>query len=705
MATDELETEIDRRAYGLHGLKIEEISAVEQKLHCMKTTIAILTLHDLDAVDKLMVRHSRTIGFLTRETLKVYLEKECVLGAKTANGRLIGYLLYGAYPNRFRISQICVSEKFQGQGITRQLVDQLKASATNQKVIELRCRRDFPAHSMWPKLGFIPLDERPGRSLAGHPLTLWQLTLAPKDQLSLFQANASDETRDVAIDAQIVFDLDEPDSAKTAPSKALLADFLVDSLSFWITDELFVEIDRQQDGAQRRKARQRAHEFSKVECDSQSAEHFEAVIRPLFTSNTASKQSDIRHLAKVAASDISTFVTRDRVLLEKSADISALTNVQVISPTELSIQLHEQSNGPDYAPTRVSGPDLKWRRFALDDFASFPFTSLLNKGERQGQFREKLEPFLARTDHYECEILLSGDGVAAIRVLSKSFDKALTVHLSRVVHSTDRSLFQSFLVADTVEKAVAQNLGMVKFEKTFLDPSFKPSLLKIGFTECPESFVRFCFALSLDRQEVSSTIAELCPESISNYLNLSDLELERYCSPLSLEEAREKYFLVPVRPGYAMSLVDRGGAADDLFGGNISVLLRWDNVYYRKKTLHRILQPPARILWYVTGNQNQIVAASHLDEVQIGAAKELFKKFKKIGVLAWNDIYEMCKGDPSNEIMAVQFSHTFPFRKPLSLDSMRAVFQENGTGLWLQSASRLSATIFHKLFQLGYPNP
>ena len=651
-----------------------------------------------------MVRHRRTIGFLTRETLKVYLEKECVLGAKTDDGQLIGYLLYGAYPNRFRIGQLCVSEKFQGQGIARQLVDQLKVSATNQKVIQLRCRRDFPAHNMWPKLGFIPLDERPGRSSAGHPLTLWHFTLAPKDQLSLFQANASDETLDVAIDAQIFFDFDEPDSAKTKPAKALLADFLVDSLSLWITDELFVEIDRKQDDAQREKARQRAHEFSKVECNSQSAEHFEAVLRPLFSSNTASKQSDIRHLAKVAASDIGTFVTRDRVLWEKSEEISALTNVQVMSPTELSVQLHELSHGQAYTPTRVSGPDLKWRRIAVDDFASFPFTSLLNKGERQGPFREYVESFLAYPDQYECEILLSGNDIVALRVLSNFIDKAFTVHVGRVVQSADRPLLQSFLVVDTVEKAAAKNLGIVKFEKTFLDSSLIPSLLKIGFTECKDSFVRFCFANYHDRQKVLSAITQLCPESISYYQNLSNLELERCCSPLSLEETNQKYFLIPVRPGYAMSLVDRHGASEDLFGGNTSVLLSWDNVYYRKKTHQRTLQAPARILWYVSGNKKQIVAASHLDEVQIGAAKELFKKFKKLGILEWSDIYDVCNGNPVNEIMALKFSHTFPFRKPISLHTIKAVFRRNATGLWLQSPLKLSATMFHKLLQLGYPN-
>ena len=46
------------------------------------------------------------------------------------------------------------------------------------------------------------------------------------------------------IDAQIFFDFYEIDSDKSRPSKALLSDFLVDSLNICITDELFNEIDR-----------------------------------------------------------------------------------------------------------------------------------------------------------------------------------------------------------------------------------------------------------------------------------------------------------------------------------------------------------------------------------------------------------------------------------------------------------------------------
>ncbi|MDE0405907.1 MAG: GNAT family N-acetyltransferase [Nitrospira sp.] len=663
--------------------------------------ISKLTTADLDAVDDLMKQNSHTLGFLTRETIRSHLEKECVLGAKTDNDELTGYLLYAAYPERFRLIHLCVRENFRSQGIAKRLLEKLKDSATTQKVIKLNCRRDFPAHKMWEKLDFVPLGEKASRSAAGHLLTFWCLTLAPNDQLSLFQAKASDDALDVVIDAQVFFDFYEPDSDKTKPSKALLDDFLVDSLNLCITDELFNEINRSDDAKRRQASQQRAYEFPKVEHNPQSVEHFQAVLKKLLPSDNEAQQSDIRQLAKTAASDAAIFITRDQSLLKKSKKISDLTNLQVFSPTNLIRHLHELSERQSYLPTRISGIALEWRRLIVDDLASFSFESFLNQNERKGKFREKLELFLASPDRYECERLRLGNKIVAIRVLENGIDKTTTVHLGRVAPSADRSLFECFLVTDTVGKAVKENRYLVKFEKALLAPSLTPNLLKAGFIECNESFVRFCFARCLDRQQVSSMIAELCPESISNYQNMPDLELERSCSPLNLEEVNQEYFLIPVRPGYAMSLVDTHGAANDLFGGETSVLLRWDNVYYRKKTHHNVLQPPARILWYVSGSQKQIVAVSHLDNVEIGAANALFKKFKKFGILEWRDFDQMCKGNPSKELMALQFSHTLPFREPVSLEAMRSVYKK---GIVVQGPSRIPPKTFDKLFQLGYPD-
>lgn len=672
----------------------------------MTITITKLTTDDLDALDVLMKTHSKTIGFLPKDALRDYLEKEDTLGAKNYDGELVGYLLNASHPAYFRIAQLCVAEDFTGQGIARQLVNRLKKIRTTQKDIRLRCRNDFPAHNMWPKLGFSAIDEQPGKSKDKRPLTLWRLTLAPDDQLGLFQAKTSDESLDVVIDAQIFFDFDEADSDKSSPSKALLSDFLVDTLKLWITDELFNEIAREKDSQQREKSRNRAHEYQEIEYNSRLVEHFEEVLHTTLPSKSESQQSDIRQLAKTSASEVKIFVTRDQALLKKSEEIADRISLRVISPTELIIQLHELSEGQSYAPARIAGFELRWQRISSDEVANFPYNSFLYPGERQGIFREKLDALLAKPDNYKTEFLRSKDDTVAIRVLTKTPERTLIVPLIRLSNSAEnRSLFARFVIADSINLAIDESLEMVRFENTGLTQGFEPDLLEMGFTKVDSSFVRFCLSRTLTREQVLSEIDKLYSASRPNYLSMPELELQNSCSPLNLMEANQNNFLIPIRSGYALSLLDRYQSESDLFGGDPSVLLRWDNVYYRSKTQYHMLKAPARILWYVSGEAKQIVAVSSLDKVEIGSAKELFKKFKKFGILEWKDIYKMCSGEPSNEIMALRFSHTFPFRKPVSLSEMRRIFNKHRSNLGLQSPSKISTEIFRELFHTGYPDP
>ena len=541
----------------------------------MKINISQLTPADLNAVDELMKRYSQWLGFLPREALQSYLKKGTVLGATTDDGQLVGYLLYAACYDYFRITHLCVLEEYQHQGIAKRLVNDLKGLTGTQKVIKLNCRRDFPANNLWHKLGFVALDEKPGRSKERHLLTIWHFMLAPEDQLQLFQAETSDETLDIVIDAQIFFDFYEPDSEKTKPSKALLADFLVDSLNLWITDELLNEINRNDDTKQREKARNRAHNFFQVEADPHLVEDFDKLLRKFLPSDKPSQESDIRQLAKAAASSVNTFVTRDRNLLKKSKEIADYTGLEVLDPVNLIIQLHELSERQSYSPNRIAGLNLCWHRLESKDLASLPFDSFLEHQETIGRFRQKLDALIAQPNSYECELLQSGNEIIALRVLTSSSDKILTTPLARVAFSANRSLFGRFLIADTVSKAVEKDLEMVEFEASALTSSLIPDLLEMGFIKCNGSFMRFCFSRYLDRQEVLSAISELGPESTSNYESMSSLELERCCSPLDLAGTNQRYFLIPIRPGYAMSLIDRQQSANDLFGGNPHVLLRW----------------------------------------------------------------------------------------------------------------------------------
>ena len=671
----------------------------------MSMKISQLTATDFYGIDALMKRHSQTLGFLPGAVIRDHLKKDSVLGAKTNDGRLAGYLLYAHYPDRFRIVHLCVADEYTKQGIARKLIDHLKQFVTTQKVIRLRCRRDYPAHTLWPRLGFAPLGSKPGRSSAGHHLELWQLTLAPSDQLSLFDIHTSDEDHlNVVVDANIFFDFDEPDNGDTRPSKMLLADFLVDQLALSVTDEIFVEIDRKTDEKKRNSAKQKAHGFHNIYHDPTLAEQFENVLTGLLPAANPRQVSDIRQIAKTAASAADTFVTRDNALLRKSEDIFERTKVNVVSPVDLLIRLRELSERQAFTPTRISGHELEWRSVASGDLAELRANSFLRSGERKTSFRAVLDSFLLDSQRYTCELLRSKNQAVAIRILERRSSETIIIHVGRVANSPDRSMFGRFLIADTVSGAVAQKASMVAFSKKRLAVEMIPDLIEMGFVEHEENFIRFCFSECIDRKEALRKIGELSPESSVKYRGMSDVQLERWCSPLGLKNTAQGYFLIPIQSGYAMNLFDRNQSSTDLFGGKIKVLLRWDNVYYKKKSHHKMLNPPARILWYVSERGHQrIVAVSHLDGVEVGSPRTLYRKYRRFGTLDWQDIYRMCNRDLAVQLVALKFSHTFLFRDPISLPTIKAIYQQQGVNLILQSPSRVTPGIFRELFIQGYP--
>lgn len=362
----------------------------------MKFTISTLTPDDLPRVDMLMKQNRATLGFLPFEALADYQRRGGILAAKTEEDELAGYLLFARHQSYFRIVHLCVSVHHRGKKLARCLVYELRSNATTQRLIKLHCRRDYSANKMWPILGFVPREERSGRSSAGHLLTHWCLTLAQDRQLELFQALTSDDHLDAVVDAQIFFDFYESESDTALPSKALLSDFLIDTLNLWVTDELLVEIDRNSNSRERENSRKRAYDFQHILYEPELAIYFETILRTLLPSRTNNQISDIRHLAKTAASDASTFVTRDRTLLNHAEDIRNIVDFNVLSPTQLIITAHELSEKNKGELSRISGTQVSWRQLASPDLSKFLTTSFVEPGDRHAPFTEKLNTFGAQ---------------------------------------------------------------------------------------------------------------------------------------------------------------------------------------------------------------------------------------------------------------------------------------------------------------------
>ena len=664
----------------------------------MEASVSILNPEDIDSVEELRKRSARTLGFFPYEALTDHLKKRTVLGLKTNTNRLIGYLLFARNAERFRIVHLCVDERYQGQGLARILFDELKRLRTTETDIRLTCRRDFAANKVWPRFGFVPIGEKRGRSQAGHRLTIWQYNLAESDQLGIFRSKVEPEALDVVLDAQVFFDFEEPSRNASEPSKALLADFLVDSLEFWVTDEILVEINRNEDFRERNRQRQRA-ESHIVPHNQQVAEYYASILGTILPQRTDSQKSDVLHLAKTAASRIGVLVTRDQALLSRSEAIRERVGIRVLSPAEIIVECHQIAEREAYIPSYVSGQDLAWSRVSSEEIPQIGWQAYLRQRESLRSFKQQLLAFAAKPQRYTCEILRLDGERCAVRVIERKRNK-LVVHLARTENAVGRLLFERYLATDAMYEALAGSLPIIEIERDALGENLISHVLETGFLEHEGRYFRLCLPASMNRNGLLRQVATLLPNVSANYTTLSADGLEQHCSPADLEDCEKSYLIIPVKPGYAMSLFDRQQAESDLFGGEKSILLRWDNVYYRRMGHRNILKPPARILWYESTPEGKVTTLSSLDDVELGVPGYLLRKYRKLGILKWPELYGMCSGNTDQKLMALKFSNTFPLQNPVPLAAIRDIL--NSPRLTFQSPRTVTRGEYAKVIQAGF---
>ena len=84
----------------------------------MNVTIAKLSESDLQSLDDLGRHYRNTLGFLTTETLREYLQRGRVFGATTITGQLVGYSLMASNMQLRSIVQDYADKEYQGKDAT-----------------------------------------------------------------------------------------------------------------------------------------------------------------------------------------------------------------------------------------------------------------------------------------------------------------------------------------------------------------------------------------------------------------------------------------------------------------------------------------------------------------------------------------------------------------------------------------------------------
>ena len=661
--------------------------------------LAMLSPHDVGDVEALRAANNETLGFMPMSVMADYLKRGGGVGIRGHDG-LLGYALYDVRRLHVRLIHLCVAHQHRGSGYAERLVDAVVDAAKSARVgtVKLTCSRDYGrASAFWQRYGFVALEEVEAKT-DGARLMVWYLGVDGAAQQDMFASVTSDDKVRAAIDAQIFFQLHGPESAGGSIARGLQADFLSDSLDLYITREMFNEINRAPLN-QREQSRRNALAFPQLTHDTARMQAIIKDLKRILPSGRPREESDIRQIAMTAASDVAVFLTRDEGLLDRAGQIKSVTAVDVMHPDQLIVRLDEVADGDAYRPMAVSGSSIAWRRVVDAEVAGLRRGhDLLGPHERKGHFVGQLDKALSQPKEWRTEGLWSEDARVALRSLQRR-DGCLVAALCRATSGPGQRLFIEYAAASLLHEAVGLGCREVRVEPHAIAPEAVDKLTHLGFVDSSGELVRMCPAAILSE-------AELREAAGSAFDSVGLQDLERRCSPVVLRDGDTKSIMVPIKTGYARALFNIRRAASDMFGADEKVLLGWENVYFRKKSLHRMIQPPARILWYESGGQG-IVAISHLDDVEIGQPKDVFRNNRLLGTLGWRDIREMCRGKQIGEvqdIMALRFSHTHLFRTQVSFAALKRIYGKHKLkSPVVQSPSRVPRAAFLDIYRAGFP--
>jgi predicted nucleic acid-binding protein/GNAT superfamily N-acetyltransferase len=673
-------------------------------------------------IKKLWRAHAATLGFFPDGAFQEYASKGCILVASDPLGQLAGYLLFRKSGDRLAIVHLCVRENMQGRGVAKTLVDALLVMSKSFLGINVSCRRDFSASSLWPKLGFMAVQEKPGRGRKNTILTNWWLDRGTPDLFSSPEQVDAEKKLKIVIDANVFYDLDNPVAPDTEESKALQADWLQSSIELQITPETLNEINRHNTSSHRLRNRNRTARFTVLRPQHDRFSSIERKVRKFFRAPLSeSDESDVRQLAWAIASGQSIFVTRDENLLDLASQLYREFAISLMRPSDFIIQLDELHEHSKYQPARVAGTLAlqRLRKAPTDDLVRALQAS--ERKETKPKFRERFCKYLAAPQSCHCwGLFWEKEKPAALFVYDRTSKEELLVPFLRITRGSEAFTILRNLLLRLVQDAATENRTRIVITDPFCLEFVEQELEQDGFNREGRYWVKHTIPSAVTAErfiEKHSSILESggrggeheVMQSFSEIIR-SDArtaqKLERAYWPLKIVDAPIPNYIIPIQPRWAAELFDNELANQDLFGARTKLSLNREGVYYRSAMPTGGLTAPGRILWYVSDDKKYqgskcIRACSFLEDVVVGRPKELFRRFDRLGVYEWKHLMALTKDNIDKNLMTVRYSDTQLMANPIIWDDFQAVLQESGVRTQLQSPQQISSQVFAKLYRMG----
>src|SRR5690606_35224847 len=139
---------------------------------------------------------------------------------------------------------------------------------------------------------------------------------------------------------------------------------------YWLADETWKEIDRDNDEQRRRRSRGFTNNFGRLDVAIDALEDTVSELTCAVQSNGGAipAHSDCRQLAGAIAGGVDVFITRDgRHLLSIREIVEARFGVRVLSPAEFIMMIDELHGRSDYSPSRLAADEIARRAVRGED--------------------------------------------------------------------------------------------------------------------------------------------------------------------------------------------------------------------------------------------------------------------------------------------------------------------------------------------------
>lgn len=412
-------------------------------------------------------------------------------------------------------------------------------------------------------------------------------------------------------------------------------------------------------------------------------------------------------------------------MLEHAPQIAEQFHMNVVMPLEFILSIDQIQRAWYYQPARLAGSSLTIQNISAADAGRLS-EEFLNHGdgERKAEFERRLHLALGavrQTQGYVVRdadrgrglLVLSGEPghpreIVFLRIPQSALGPTLACHLGfRAIQTAIREDAPAVILADTrcpdFVRAVCDELG-------FLPAGERPTKINLkGFYTLDAAVQRLAEVASNHtglRAPVDSVINAI---NATRSLGSPPAELariEQLLWPMKLENDQLAAFMVPIGAEWAKHLFEERLAGQHLFAADTSLSLQYENVYYRSAK-PRIITAPAHVLWYIGESTSydgtaHLRACSRIEEVVIGPAKALFKRFSRLGVFGWRDVLATAGQNPDGTLMAFRFAGTELLPRPVSMHEVRRVWmEERGVTPQFTTALELSHREFSRLYTLG----